>query len=57
MDFNYDILATVIDMNFPTGENLDLPCKNIFSVMAAFIFQKTHRNARRIYYTTVETRL
>ena len=30
MDFNYDILTTVIDTNVSIGEILDLPCKNIF---------------------------
>ena len=33
MDFNCDISTTVIDIDCSYGENLDLPCKNIFPVM------------------------
>ena len=32
-DSNCDISTTVIDINCSYGENLDLPCKNILSVM------------------------
>ena len=33
MDSTCDISTTVIDINCSYGENLDLPCKNILSVM------------------------
>ena len=35
MDFNCDISTTVIDTNISIGENLDLPCKNIFLAITA----------------------
>ena len=36
----YDISTTVIDMNCSIGENLDLPCKNIFPLMIASYLSK-----------------
>ena len=55
MDFNYDILTMVIDTNISNGENLDLPCKNIFLVMTAFYLSKKPSGMPE-EYTTLETR-
>ena len=39
-EFHYDISTTVIDTNVSIGENLDLPCKNIFSVTTPIFLLK-----------------
>ena len=55
MDFKYDISTTVIDINCPYGENLDLPCKNIYSVMIPSYLSKKHTRIPE-ESTTLESR-